>query len=167
MEKHFFKTLADLGLKGEIITRMMFLSDGRVVVTCMVDTGSCGDPAAKHILPIRLTGTPEEIDEVFFDRLSQPIAEADKVVDNMSAFSKSLKTAKANALMQQEKEKAYKEAMKKVDDLCKEGKHKEAYMKIPETKLFPDKAQELSRRRSEISDHFSQPDLFQSSSVNH
>ena len=58
------------------------------------------------------------------------------------------------------KDKKYREAMAKVDELEKEGKYKEAWMKVPQGSEFPEKAEELGKRRTSLSDRFSTPSLF-------
>ncbi|MNL88215.1 hypothetical protein D3C87_2177870 [compost metagenome] len=50
--------------------------------------------------------------------------------------------------------------MIKVDELEKEGKHREAWMKVPDITEFPEKADEIRKRKTELSDKFSAPSLF-------
>ncbi len=50
--------------------------------------------------------------------------------------------------------------MAKADELEKEGKFREAWMKVPEMTEFPEKADEIRKRKSELSDKFSSTGLF-------
>ncbi len=61
---------------------------------------------------------------------------------------------------QEAKDKKFKDAMAKADELEKEGKYREAWVKVPEITEFPDKADEIRRRKRELSDKFSAPSLF-------
>ena len=60
---------------------------------------------------------------------------------------------------QEAKDKKFSEAMAKADELEKEGKFREAWIKVPEIHEFPLKAEEIRRRKSELSAQFA-PDLF-------
>jgi hypothetical protein len=50
--------------------------------------------------------------------------------------------------------------MAKADELEKEGKYREAWMKVPEIPDYPEKADEIRKRKTELSDKFSAPSLF-------
>jgi len=75
-----------------------------------------------------------------------------------SAMEKA-KTEKAKK-EQETKTKKYKDAMAKADELEKEGKFREAWMKVPDITEYPEKADEIRKRKSELSDKFSTPSLF-------
>lgn len=49
--------------------------------------------------------------------------------------------------------------MAKVDALEKEGKFRDAWLKVPQASEFPDKSEETQKRRASLSAKFS-PDLF-------
>lgn len=50
--------------------------------------------------------------------------------------------------------------MAKADELEKEGKFREAWMKVPEITEFPEKADEIRKRKIALSDKFATPSLF-------
>lgn len=90
---------------------------------------------------------------------------------DMEGFMKQVEEAKKQSAMEKEKQdrhkkeqeakdKKFKDAMAKADELEKEGKHREAWVKVPEITEFPEKADELRRRKRELSDKFSAPSLF-------
>ena len=54
----------------------------------------------------------------------------------------------------------YQMAMDKVDELEKEGKFREAWMKVPDLTEFPEKADEIRKRKTSLSDKFATPSLF-------
>jgi len=59
-----------------------------------------------------------------------------------------------------ERQKKYEEGMKKAAELETEGKHREAWLKVPDPNDYPEHAEQLRKRKSELSAKFS-PDLFQ------
>lgn len=50
--------------------------------------------------------------------------------------------------------------MVKADELEKEGKFREAWMKVPDITEFPEKADEIRKRKTSLSDKFATPSLF-------
>ena len=58
------------------------------------------------------------------------------------------------------KDKKFKDAMAKADELEKEGKFREAWIKVPDITEFPEKADEIRKRKSTLSDKFGTPSLF-------
>ncbi len=88
----------------------------------------------------------------------------------MEAFLKQLEQAKARSAMEkektdrekkakEEKERKFKEAMQKLDTLEKEGKYRDAWMKVPDPLDYPEQAEALRKRRSALAGKFA-PDLF-------
>jgi hypothetical protein len=89
---------------------------------------------------------------------------------DMEGYMKRLEDTKKQSVMEKEKadskkkeqeakDKKFSEAMAKADELEKEGKFREAWIKVPEIHEFPFKAEEIRRRKSELSAKFA-PDLF-------
>lgn len=88
----------------------------------------------------------------------------------METFMKQLEEAKAQSAMEKvkaekakkekdAKDKKYKNAMAKVEELEKEGKYREAWIKVPNATDYPEKAEELSKRKAVLSVKF-EPNLF-------
>ena len=50
--------------------------------------------------------------------------------------------------------------MAKADELEKDGKFRDAWMKVPDITEFPEKADEIRKRKTELSEKFSTPSLF-------
>src|SRR5690606_659782 len=130
----------------------------------------CGDDARKLIPPLNLKGTAGELDSGFFEHIATPLQTADGLMVDMEAFLKQVGEARKKSAMEKEKAdrerkeqdaktKKYTEAMAKVDELDREGKHREAWMKLPKVEDHPEKADEIRKRRTELSGKFA-PDLF-------
>lgn len=141
-----------------------------LVVSTMVQNDRCTDKAKELITPFNLRGTAEQMDKWYFDRMRQPIREVSELMDNMQSFKKQIDEAKSKSAMAKEtadrekktadaREKKYLEGMQKADVLEKEGKFKDAWMKVPDPSEYPEKAEELRNRREQLSARFA-PDLF-------
>lgn len=136
----------------------------------MLHNEQCGDSARKLIPSLNLKGTAEELDNGFFEQITTPIQAASGLMVNMEAYMKQLEEVKKQSAMEKEKtdkekkekeakEKKYKEAMQKVDELEKEGKFRDAWMKVPEPAEYPEQAEALRKRKSALAAKFA-PDLF-------
>ena len=90
---------------------------------------------------------------------------------DMEKFLKQLEEVKKQSAMEKEKadkqkkeqeakNKKFKDGMAKADELEKEGKFREAWMKVPDITEFPEKADEIRKRKTSLSDKFATPSLF-------
>ena len=151
----------------------------QLTVSVLLQNEGCGDAAKNHIPPLILKGSAKELCEGFFDAVTAPLTETSQLLVNMEQYLKGQEAAKKNAAMEKKKtekedkadkpdktatpeeikEMKYKGIMAKVDALEKEGKHRDAWLKVPQPAEFPDKAEELRKRRASLSAMFS-PDLF-------
>jgi len=151
----------------------------QLTVSVLLQNEGCGDAAKSHIPPLILKGSAKELCEGFFDAVTAPLAETSKLLINMEQYLKGQEAAKKNAAMEKKKtEKAdkiekpatpatseeikemkYSGIMAKVDALEAEGKYRDAWLKVPQASEFPDKAEEMQKRRASLSAKFS-PDLF-------
>ena len=61
---------------------------------------------------------------------------------------------------QETKDKKFKDGMAKADELEKEGKFREAWMKVPNPADFPDYADAIRKRKTSLSGKFATPSLF-------
>ena len=82
----------------------------------------------------------------------------------MEQYIEAQKQAQRQSAMEKEKaekqQKKYEEAMKKVADLEAQGKYREAFSKLPPPNEFPNYADKIRKKRSELSTHFA-PTLFE------
>lgn len=121
MTTNFFKQLSELGITGlgiEIKTS----EDGLVsVVTSPRSVAK--DQALKSLVPILLTGTPDEIDQHYFESISGPMKKTKEFFHNVEEYEKSVEVAKANTAAEKDrqdkeknKKKLEKEAVKKLQE---------------------------------------------------
>ncbi|WP_134151161.1 PRTRC system protein E [Flavobacterium sp. 270] len=171
MNTNFFNQIAQLGVAGDLHLTISKGVENNLIVSVMLQNNECGDMAKNIIPPLNLRGTAEELDNGFFEQITTPLQSASGLMVDMEAFMKQLEEAKKQSAMEKEKEekqkkeqetkdKKFKDAIAKADELEKEGKHREAWMKVPEITEFPEKADEIRKRKTELSDKFSAPSLF-------
>ncbi|WP_221932275.1 prtrc system protein e [Flavobacterium zepuense] len=175
---NFFAHIAAIPFEGCL--NITVKKDGEQLTTSvLLQNDGCGDAAKNHIPPLILKGSAKELCEGFFDAVTAPLAETSKLLVNMEQYLKGQETAKKTAAMEKKKtEKAekfdkpdktttpkeikemkYSGTMAKVDALEAEGKYRDAWLKVPQASEFPDKAEEMQKRRASLSAKFS-PDLF-------
>lgn len=171
MNANFFHQIAQLQITGDLQLTIPKGAENNLIVSVMLQNEQCGDNAKNIIPPLNLRGTAEELDNGFFEKITIPIQAVSGLMVDMESFMKQLEETKKQSAMekdkadrqkkeQEAKEKKFKDAMAKADELEKEGKFREAWVKVPEITEFPEKAEEIRRRKRELSDKFSAPSLF-------
>lgn len=120
MTTNFFQNIASLNLQG--VWKLVITTDdkGNFIVSQLFNT-TCGDKAVNLIVPLTLSGTAEELDECFFDKVTEPTIKSAGLQVNMEAHLKSVEEAKAASKLEQdkknkEKAQATATATKKTDD---------------------------------------------------
>lgn len=167
---NFFSSIAALNITGDLQVTIRKGAESNWIVSVMLNNEQCGDDARKLIPPLNLRGSAEELDNGFFERITTPIQTVSGLMVDMEGFMKQLEEVKKKSAMEKEKadrerkeketkEKKYKEAMQKVDELEKEGKHRDAWMKVPDPSEYPEQAEAIRKRKSSLSSKFA-PDLF-------
>lgn len=167
---NFFNQIAQLQIIGDLHITIAKGAEDRLIVLVMLQNEECGDSAKHSIPPLNLRGTAEELDSGFFENITAPIQSASGLMVDMEGYIKQLEQTKMQSAMEKEKgdkqkkeqeakDKKFSDAMAKADELEKDGKFREAWIKVPEIHEFPFKAEEIRRRKSELSAKFA-PDLF-------
>jgi PRTRC genetic system protein E len=167
---NFFSSIAALNITGDLQVTIRKGAESNWIVSVMLNNEQCGDDARKLIPPLNLRGSAEELDNGFFERITTPIQTASGLMVDMEGFMKQLEEVKKQSAREKEKtdrerkekeakEKKYREAMQKVDELEKEGKHRDAWMKVPDPSEYPEQAEAIRKRKSSLSSKFA-PDLF-------
>lgn len=170
MNTNFFNQIAQMQIIGDLHITIAKGAEDRLIVLVMLQNESCGDGAKHSIPPLNLRGTAEELDEGFFSNITAPIESASGLMVDMDGYMKQLEHTKKQSAMEKEKEDKYKkeqqakdkkfsDAMSRADQMEREGRFREAWIKVPEIHEFPLKAEQIRKRKSELSAKFS-PDLF-------
>jgi len=163
---NFFQTLVDLKVQGDWNILIAKEENERIVVSVLFFNNAVGDSAKMKVPPMILKGTPEEMDQVFFSKITEPVKQTDSLFTSMEHFLKQKENAKLSSQMEKDKKvktekikDKYAEGMALVDQLDQEGRPRDAWMKLPDPRIFPEHAEEIKKRRSELSAKFS-PNLF-------
>lgn len=171
MNTNFFNQIAELNITGVLQLNITKGAENNLVVSVILQNEGCGDNAKNLIPPLNLRGTAEALDEGFFHQIATPIQTASGLMVDMEAFMKQLEEAKKQSAIEKEKtdkakkekeakDKKYKDAMLKVDELEKDNKFREAWVKVPDVTDFPEKAEEIRKRKASLSAKFEAPSLF-------
>ena len=171
MNTNFFNQIQQLDFTGVLQLNISKGIESNLIVTVMLNNEQCGDNAKNGIPPLTFNATPQEFDEGFFEQITAPIKTVSGLMVDMEKFLKQLEEVKRQSAMEKEKadkqkkeqeakDKKFKDGMAKADELEKEGKHREAWMKVPDITEFPEKADEIRKRKNALSDKFATPSLF-------
>lgn len=171
MNTIFFKQIAELDFEGVLQLNIAKGADDNLIVSVLLNNEKCDDNAKNLISPFNIRGKAEELDNGFFEKITEPIQQVSGLMVDMEKFLKQLEEARRQSAMEKEKtdrqkkeqdtkEKKYKEAMAKAQELERAGKHREAWMKLPKPSEFPDYAETIRKRQTELSGKFAAPSLF-------
>src|SRR5690606_12930747 len=171
MNTNFFSQIQQLDFTGNLQLTITNGAENNLIVSILLLNEQCGDSAKNLIPPLTFNASAQEFDEGFFQQISTPVQKVSGLMVDMEKFQKQLDEAKAQSAIekaktekekkeQETKDKKFKQAMDKVDELEKEGKHREAWMKVPDITDYPEKADELRKRKTSLSDKFATPSLF-------
>lgn len=171
MNTNFFNQIQQLNFTGVLQLNISKGIESNLIVTVLLNNEQCGDSAKKLIPPLTFNATPQEFDEGFFEQITTPIQKVSGLMVDMEKFQKQLDEAKAQSAIEKAKtekekkekevkDKKFKDAMAKAEELEKEGKFREAWIKVPDITEFPEKADEIRKRKTALSDKFATPSLF-------
>ncbi|AWM13316.1 PRTRC system protein E [Epilithonimonas vandammei] len=171
MNTNFFNQIQQLDFTGVLQLNISKGVENNLIVSIILNNEQCGDSAKNLIPPLTFNATPQEFDEGFFQQITAPIQTVSGLMVDMEAFMKQMEAVKMQSEMEKQKaekakkekeakDKKYKDGMAKVDELEKEGKFREAWMKVPDITEFPEKADEIRKRKTSLSDKFATPSLF-------
>lgn len=171
MNTNFFNQIAQLDFTGVLQLNISKGAENNLIVSVILNNEQCGDNAKNLIPPLTFNATPQEFDDGFFEQITAPIQTVSGLMVDMEKFLKQMEVVKKQSAMEKEKadkqkkeqeakDKKFKDGMAKAEELEKEGKFREAWMKVPEITEFPEKADEIRKRKNALSDKFATPSLF-------
>ena len=171
MNTNFFNQIQQLDFTGVLQLNISKGIESNLIVTVLLNNEQCGDSAKNLIPPLTFNATSQEFDEGFIQQITTPVQKVSGLMVDMEKFQKQLDEAKAQSAIEKAKtekekkekevkDKKFKDAMAKADELEKEGKFREAWIKVPDITEFPEKADEIRKRKTSLSDKFATPSLF-------
>ena len=139
MNTNFFNQIQQLDFTGVLQLNISKGIESNLIVTVLLNNEQCGDSAKNLIPPLTFNATPQEFDEGFFEQITTPIQKVSGLMVDMEKFLKQLEEVKKHSAIEKEKadrqkkeqeakDKKFKDAMAKADELEKEGKFREAWM---------------------------------------
>lgn len=172
MNTNFFSLVTQLDFTGNLNIAIQKATDNSWIVSVLLQNNSCADDAKNRIPPLNLRGTAEDLDNGFFENIAQPIQSASYLMVNMDAFMVQLEEAKKHSAMEkqnadkeskakEEREKKYKDAMKKAEDFENESKFKDAWSALPKASEYPEFSKEILEKQEAYEKEFA-PNLFTS-----
>jgi len=178
MKTNFFENIANLNAPGIWKIGIQNDTNGHFVVSALYSPIQSNEPATKMIAPLIFKGTVDEMDEGFFEAIERPVQATAGLYTNIEAYNKNLDNAKKKLspgnkgqtvkktdssgedrddievgepkVSAVDKKKAYFEAIKKVVELNDACKYEEALNELPSVSDYPDKAEELNKRKADL-----------------
>jgi PRTRC genetic system protein E len=143
----FFTQIYQMMNQAVDITLVIRKKEGQLMVSAMPKSNGLKDEAQNQIVPLTLTGTPQEMDMGFMQTICRPMQKATGLLTNMSRFEEQADKVAANSkAVKEQKEKEAKEAkeqkekfdklMKKAVELETERKFGDALSTLKQAKGF-------------------------------
>mgnify|MGYP000569169913 FL=1 len=151
----FFTTIYQMMTDGVDLTLVIRKANGQLTVSTLPKSNGLKDEAQNHIVPLTVSGLPQELDAGFLQAIARPIQKAAGLITNMAQFeaqaekaaseSKAAKDAKAKETKEEkEKREKYEKHFKKAEELIAAKKHCEAVTVLGQARLYA-KPQDLSK----------------------
>ena len=151
----FFTTIYQMMTDGVDLTLVIRKANGQMTVSTLPKSNGLKDEAQNHIVPLTVSGLPQELDAGFLQAIARPIQKAAGLITNMAQFeaqaekaaseSKAAKDAKAKETKEEkEKREKYEKHFKKAEELIAAKKHCEAVTVLGQARLYA-KPQDLSK----------------------
>ena len=143
----FFTQINQLMAQSVDITMVIRKSATGMTVSVLPKSNGLKDEAQNHIVPLTLSGLPEELDAGFMNAIASPVRRVSGLLTNMAEFEKQADKAAANSKASKEqkaketkeekdKREKYEKHMKKAEELIAAGNHKEAVTALGQARLY-------------------------------
>lgn len=145
----FFTAIHQMMTESVDLTIVIRKANGQQTVSTLPKSNGLKDEAQNHIVPLTVTGTPQELDAGFLQAVTRPIQKACGLISNMAEFEKQADKAAANSKAakeaksketkeEREKREKYEKLMKKADELVAAKNFKEAINALTQAKTHAD-----------------------------
>ncbi|WP_368339485.1 PRTRC system protein E [Parabacteroides goldsteinii] len=143
----FFTQINQLMAQSVDITMVIRKSATGMTVSVLPKSNGLKDEAQNHIVPLTLSGLPEELDAGFMNAIANPVRKVSGLLTNMAEFEKQADKAAANSKAskeqkaketkeEKEKREKYEKHMKKAEELIAARNHKEAVTTLGQARLY-------------------------------
>jgi PRTRC genetic system protein E len=93
MKTNFFELIAGLSISGNLQITIHQQESGTQTVSVLLSAKDPKATAGKNLPPMLLKGSPEELDNGFFQYISEPVKQTEKLFANADAYKKELDKA--------------------------------------------------------------------------
>ncbi|MFA6083443.1 PRTRC system protein E [Mucilaginibacter sp.] len=132
MKTNFFENIAAMNVPGNWKLTLHTDEQGGFTVSALFTALHNADNATKAIPPILLKGTATELDEGFFETITQPVQQTAGLYNNLNAYHKELEKARLASKMVQDKKN--KTAAKPKPETAESGEDDNGDIEIGEPK---------------------------------
>ncbi len=152
----FFTAIHQMMTEGVDLTLVIRKANGQLTVSTLPKSNGLKDEAQNHIVPLTVTGMPQELDAGFLQAIAQPIQRTSGLITNMAQFeaqadkaaaeSKAAKEVKAKETKEEkEKREKYEKHFKKAEEQIADGNHKDAVTTLGQARLYakPDQQKKI------------------------
>ena len=151
----FFTAINQMMTKDVDLTMVIRKSNNGLTVSVLPKSNTLKDEAQNHIVPLTVSGLPQELDAGFLNAVCRPVQKANGLITNMAQFeaqankaastSKAAKDAKAKETKEEkEKREKYEKHLKKAEELIAANNHKDAVTALTQARLY---AKEEDRKK--------------------
>ncbi|GAA3989805.1 hypothetical protein [Mucilaginibacter dorajii] len=103
MKTNFFENITALNVPGKWNLAIHTDEQGQFTVSALFTALHNADNATKGIPPLLLKGTAPELDEGFFETITQPVQQTAGLYNNLNAYYKELEKARLASKIEQDK----------------------------------------------------------------
>lgn len=143
----FFTAINQMMTEGVDLTIVIRKANGQMAVSTLPKSNGLKDEAQNHIIPLTVSGMPEELDAGFLQAVARPVQKAAGLITNMAQFeaqaekaaseSKAAKEARSKETKEEkEKREKYEKYLKKAEELIAAKKHSEAVTALGQARLY-------------------------------
>ena len=148
----FFTAIHQMMTENVDLTIVIRKANGQLTVATLPKSNGLKDEAQNHIVPLTVTGTPQELDAGFLQTVTRPIQKASGLIANMVQFEAQADKAAANSKAareakskeskeEREKREKYEKLMKKAEEMTTAKNYREALNLLGQAKSHANEAQ--------------------------
>jgi PRTRC genetic system protein E len=115
MKTNFFQNIASLNVPGNWKLTLHTDEDGNFTASALFNALHNADNALQTIPPMLLRGTAVELDEGFFEVITEPVQQTAGLYHNLNAYHKGLEEARLKSKMEQDKKAKENKAKPKTE----------------------------------------------------
>lgn len=169
----FFTAIHQMMTENVDLTIVIRKANGQLTVATLPKSNGLKDEAQNQIVPLTVTGTPQELDAGFLQTVTRPIQKASGLIANMAQFeaqadkaaanSKAAKEAKSKESKEErEKREKYEKLMKKAEEMTTAKNYREALNLLGQAKSHANEAQlkEIEEKTQAVDKEMNKGSLF-------